>query len=215
MHMPIYIYQVLSVVAGQYSSILDAIRAKKSDFLFEEETIALVPTIGAFITMNPGYAGRTELPENLKALFRPCAMVVPDFANICEIELAAEGFMQARVLALKFVTLFALNAELLSKQDHYDWGLRAMKGVLRIAGGQKRANPERTELQILMRALRDSNLPKFVQQDVGIFMGLLGDLFPGVEATKVPNATLIGAIKEVLCDEGRLQAEEAFATWSK
>ncbi len=59
--------------------------------------------------------------------------------------------------------LFELNSQLLSKQDHYDWGLRAMKGVLRIAGGAKRANPERTELEILMRALRDSNLPKFVQ----------------------------------------------------
>ncbi len=202
--------EVLSVVAGQYSSILDAIKAKKSDFIFEEETITLTPTIGAFITMNPGYAGRTELPENLKALFRPCAMVVPDFVNICEIELAAEGFMQARVLAIKFVTLFSLNSELLSKQDHYDWGLRAMKGVLRIAGGQKRANPDRTEMEILMRALRDSNLPKFVQQDVGIFMGLIGDLFPKVEATKMPNKELMGAIKEVIKADGKLQAEEVF-----
>jgi hypothetical protein len=68
-------------------------------------------------------------------------MVVPDFTNICEIELAAEGFLQARILAVKFVTLFQLCMELLSKQDHYDWGLRAMKGILRIAGGSKRANP--------------------------------------------------------------------------
>ena len=54
----------------QVKSIQDAIRDKKKRFLFEGIEIGLVPTVGLFITMNPGYAGRTELPENLKALFR-------------------------------------------------------------------------------------------------------------------------------------------------
>ena len=84
--------EVLSVVAVQVKSIQDAIRDKKEKFNFMGEIIGLTPTVGIFITMNPGYAGRTELPENLKALFRPCAMVVPDFELICEIMLVAEGF---------------------------------------------------------------------------------------------------------------------------
>lgn len=101
----------------QVKSIQDAIKSKKTRFNFLGEDISLLPTVGLFITMNPGYAGRTELPENLKALFRPCAMVVPDFELICEIMLVAEGFQEARLLARKFITLYTLCKELLSKQD--------------------------------------------------------------------------------------------------
>lgn len=88
------------MVAVQVKSVQDAIRTKRQLFDFMGEEIALVTTVGIFITMNPGYAGRTELPENLKALFRPCAMVVPDFELICEIMLVAEG-MYKLMLYLK------------------------------------------------------------------------------------------------------------------
>ncbi|CAO2643612.1 Dynein axonemal heavy chain 9, partial [Lemmus lemmus] len=113
--------EVLSVVAVQVKSIQDAIRDRKQRFSFLGEEISLDPSVGIFITMNPGYAGRTELPENLKALFRPCAMVVPDFELICEIMLVAEGFIEARSLARKFITLYQLCKELLSKQVGYLW----------------------------------------------------------------------------------------------
>ncbi|XP_067914454.1 dynein axonemal heavy chain 17-like [Heterodontus francisci] len=201
--------EVLSVIAVQVKCIQDAIRDQKQKFNFLGENIILIPTVGIFITMNPGYAGRTELPENLKALFRPCAMVVPDFELICEIMLVAEGFIDARLLARKFITLYTLCKELLSKQDHYDWGLRAIKSVLVVAGSLKRGDPTRPEDQVLMRALRDFNIPKIVTDDLPVFMGLIGDLFPALDVPRKRDLDFEQVVKQSIL-ELHLQPEDSF-----
>ncbi|KAK7113097.1 dynein beta chain, ciliary-like [Littorina saxatilis] len=201
--------EVLSVISVQVKSIQDAIKEKKKRFNFMGFEVALIPTVGIFITMNPGYAGRTELPENLKALFRPCAMVVPDFALICEIMLVAEGFLEARLLARKFITLYTLCKELLSKQDHYDWGLRAIKSVLVVAGTLKRSDRTRPEDQVLMRALRDFNVPKIVVDDTPIFMGLIGDLFPALDVPRKRDMQFEQHIRKATLDQ-QLQPEDNF-----
>ena len=77
---------------------------------FEGGEISLDPRMGLFITMNPGYAGRTELPESVKALFRPVMCIVPDLQQICEIMLFSEGFLLAKVWGFFFVlTRLLLN----------------------------------------------------------------------------------------------------------
>ena len=156
-----------------------------------------------------GYAGRAELPENLKVLFRPCAMCVPDLRLISEIMLVSQGFLEARPLSNKFITLYKLCKELLSKQDHYDWGLRAIKSVLVVAGSLKRADQDRPEEQVLMRALRDFNIPKIVADDTPVFQGLISDLFPNLEVPRSKDQVFEKAIKVATCDL-QLQPEDSF-----
>lgn len=139
------------------------------------------------LQMNPGYLGRSELPEGLKALFRPITVVVPDLELICENMLMAEGFVEAKELARKFTRLYALCKDLLSRAAHYDWGLRAIKSVLVVAGTFKRQWPDSSEQAILMKALRDSNMAKIVADDVKVFQG-----------TSVINQSLLTLLQRTL-----------------
>ncbi|KAM6471116.1 dynein axonemal heavy chain 6 [Liasis olivaceus] len=199
--------EVLSVIAQQLITIRNAKAAKLTRFMFEGREIKLIMTCAAFITMNPGYAGRTELPDNLKALFRPFSMMVPNYALIAEVILYSEGFESSKILARKMTQMYKLCSEQLSQQDHYDFGMRAVKSVLVMAGSLKRENPNLNEDVVLIRALRDSNLPKFLADDAVLFSGIISDLFPGVTIPEHNYGVLQSTIVDTMLSKG-LQPED-------
>ncbi|XP_043531479.1 dynein axonemal heavy chain 6-like [Chiloscyllium plagiosum] len=203
--------EVLSVTASQILTIKAAKDSEAMRFVFEGREIRLNKSCSFFATMNPGYEGRVELPDNLKSLFRPVAMMVPDYELIAEIMLFSEGFKSAKSLSGKIVNVYQLASKQLSQQDHYDFGLRSIKSVLVMAGQRKRAaeiqNPEMPmsqvdESHILIHALKDANLPKFLAEDVPLFESILDDLFPGLTSPKEETLSLQKAIAMATAELG-------------
>jgi len=182
--------EVLSVIAQQVRTIQNAIASNSESFILDKRTLKLNSNAAICITMNPGYAGRTELPDNLKALFRPCAMMVPDFVFISEILLFSGGFSSASSLSVKLVALFDLCRKQLSNTHHYDWGLRAMKAILSTAAKSKRDNLDQLESLLLVQSIRDCTKPRLISVDVPLFEGIIHDVFPEIESSKIIDPQL-------------------------
>ena len=131
--------RILSAVSSQILTIQRGLQEHAASVDLLGRPVRLNPSMAIFVTMNPGYAGRSELPDNLKALFRAVAMATPNFKLIAQVLLFSQGVASAEDLAAKVVLLFQMCAEQLSPQQHYDFGLRALKSVLVGTGDLKRA----------------------------------------------------------------------------
>jgi dynein heavy chain 2 len=160
--------------------------------------------------LNPagkGYGGRSKLPDNLKQLFRPVAMTKPDNDLIAEVILYSEGFKDAKNLGKKLVSLFNLSRELLSLQQHYDWGLRALKTVLKSCGSllhtMKKQNQQidtNQEVEIIVKSARFNTMSKLTFSDSKRFDALLKDIFLNVKITDFEYEDLRKALVEAFKD---------------
>ncbi|KAL8759989.1 MAG: hypothetical protein Q9199_000365 [Rusavskia elegans] len=187
--------RILSAVSQQVQNIQLALKrlAESGDSQLElaGRQFRVSANTGLFITMNPGYAGRSNLPDNLKKLFRSVAMSRPDKELIAEVMLYSQGFNQAKDLARQVVPFFDACDARLTKQAHYDFGLRALKSVLVSSGGLKRSRltltqqPEQVEPelepQILLQSICETIAPKLISRDIESMRQVQLEFFPGVK----------------------------------
>lgn len=211
--------RMLSAVSQQIQTIQETLRILGTTGAAEKnlsvdligKQVSLNPNMAIFITMNPGYAGRSNLPDNLKKLFRPLAMNKPDRQLIAQVMLYSQGFRLAENLANKIVPFFKLCHEQLSSHSHYDFGLRALKNVLVSAGNIKRellhtnaqqldTNETIQEQKILMQSVCETMKPKLVADDIPLLSSLLSDVFPNITYEQSKMSELHKEI-EAVCKE--------------
>lgn len=234
--------RMLSAVSQQIQTIQEALKSQvdsKPSITVElvGKQVRVSTDMAIFITMNPGYAGRSNLPDNLKKLFRSLAMTSPDRQLIAEVMLFSQGFRTAEKLACKIVPFFKLCDEQLSNQSHYDFGLRALKSVLVSAGNVKRdrimkikddmraAGEENIdegtiaenlpEQEILIQSVCETMVPKLVAEDIPLLFSLLNDVFPNVGYTRAEMKGLKEQIRKVCAEEYLVTGEgdEQGAGW--
>ncbi|SBS80798.1 dynein heavy chain, putative [Plasmodium ovale] len=213
--------RILSAVSEQILTIQTSLAQRKSEVEILNKKIGLNKNVGIFVTMNPGYAGRSNLPDNLKQLFRSFAMIEPNKQLIVQVTLFSQGFVSAEYLSSKIVSLFELCSEQLSKQPHYDFGLRSLKSVLNSAGNLKRlsllggtsphcdvqdgsfvqGNLESCaesvasiEQELLLKSVCDTVYPKLVSSDILLIKSLITGVFPNVNISSFEEKSLISEI---------------------
>lgn len=211
--------RILSAVSQQILTIQRGLMSQQKTIQLLGNACTLHRDVGIFVTMNPGYAGRSNLPENLKQLFRQVAMVVPDRKMITQVMLFSQGITTAEELAGKIVLLFTLCEEQLTSQSHYDFGLRSLKSVLTGAGDLKRAALEdkdscadsmaTVEQFVLIRSTLNSVVPKLVAEDIPLFNSLLAAVFPTIDTSSANDKALSEAIRNV-CFENNYECDDVW-----
>lgn len=178
---------ILSSTSEQLASLQSAIRkgsSAVSNFYGGSAPISISKGVGVFVTMNPAYSGRRELPANLKSLFRPCAMSVPDIHVIAEVLCLSHGFRCSSVLSKKLVSLFQNLSSVLSSRPHYDFGLRSLKStisasesLLSSSSCPQSLSVNSFEEDILIRALDEVVKPKLEAADLKIYDNSVSIIF--------------------------------------
>ncbi|XP_011311295.1 cytoplasmic dynein 2 heavy chain 1 [Fopius arisanus] len=191
--------KTLSAVAMLVRPLQEAVRDGSTQVTLGDQVVNLDPHCCVFITMNPAgddYGGRNKLPDSLARLFRPIGMAHPDRYDIVKALLECGGFLEASSLAHQAVETLDVSEKLLSKQPHYDWGLRALRSVLDAIS----TSGSKTETERLLEAIKVAILPKLTEEDTGKFLELLQDVFPRIDTSQLSDSEVKRDLRKILED---------------
>lgn len=201
--------KILSAVSSQIEKIESSLVEGLSHITLTDKTFEVQNGTAIFITMNPGYAGRYELPENLKRLFVGYSMNEPDRNVIAEVLLSSRNFVAARELSVVFVSFLKDLASATTKQVHYDFGLRALKRCidccadlyLKTHNDSDKTSLERQQKLCVLQSLYETILPKLVKEDIHVFHKMVAKYFDGF-SVDLGEYALIDKVETIAAKRG-------------
>lgn len=189
--------KILSALSSQIENIEAGLKGNIGKVDISGRLVEIHSETGIFVTMNPGYVGRNELPENLKKLFRSFSMEQPDREVITDVILTSRSFKYSKEISSTLIPFFLDLARKTSQQPHYDFGLRTLKSILNKCGETKRkfqfsdVNEREIELQVIYQCLKESITPKLIKEDENVLEALLAEHFPNVQHDAYENAEFV------------------------
>uniref|UniRef100_A0A8D8RBM8 Dynein heavy chain 2, axonemal n=1 Tax=Cacopsylla melanoneura TaxID=428564 RepID=A0A8D8RBM8_9HEMI len=205
-------FDVMSVAAQNLTTLFQALSERSTSVCLEGQTVRIRRTAGVFICTTTDTnrrqrpdllnVSRTELPDNLKTMFRPVCMMVPDAQYITEVKLFLMGFNpdNCQALAVAITTLYTMLHDQLSVQVVYDFRLRALVSLLDYAGIKKEEYPLFRDEEVLLLSVQHMIYPKIVTEDIPIFLSITNDIFPRVKVPPLSNKLIQNTIKDVILE---------------
>ncbi|EFN74153.1 Dynein heavy chain 7, axonemal [Camponotus floridanus] len=168
--------ELLSAIAQNLTQMKQAIASNSKVISIESCDLNL--NASGYVCVNSVQFGYTNLPDNLKVLFRFVSMTAPDIGRIAEIELFAGGFLHAKKLATKLVISYKLLSEHLGEKCHYNFSASSLKTVIATAIDMKENVPNEKEHILLLRSMIDINIPQLCTSDIPVFQSIVRNVFP-------------------------------------
>ncbi|KAK6201119.1 dynein heavy chain, cytosolic [Scheffersomyces amazonensis] len=198
---------VLSSISSQIKAVETGLGSNGQSVSISGKSITVHSEVGLFVTMNPGYEGRSELPENLKKQFRTIAMNEPDREVIVEVLLTAQTFAHAASIAKVLVPFFLQLQQLTTDQQHYDFGLRSIKTALVRCGALKRIlgqinSSEHEEHRLVLQSINETIAPKLVEQDMPIFHELQNKYFKNIHYDESESMAFLTRVDQYYTSHG-------------
>ncbi|CCF59102.1 hypothetical protein KAFR_0G00690 [Kazachstania africana CBS 2517] len=194
---------VLSSISSNIEVIQRGLLNNESSIQLANGVSPLHKDTALFITLNPDYVGRSELPENLKTKFREFSIQFPEIELITEAILQIMGFKNVKELASQFLAVFNDLQLKASPQKHYDFSLRAMKRVLHLCSDLiKQKVYNEASVAAIVDCMRRIILPTLAFQDEDLFHSSMLEHFPYSEDSEIAVDPISECLKSVAIHEG-------------